>query len=85
MHASRLLAQVASSRSWGGQPSVKVGSVVRSSIIARRWGPGERIVFEPYTEEVFEESFEWIAQHHIFAEDGVGSGQYDRSTISFAQ
>jgi hypothetical protein len=51
----------------------------------RRWGPGERIVFEPYTREVFEESFEWIAQHHIFAEDGMGSGQYDRSTISFAQ
>jgi len=51
----------------------------------RRWGPGERIVFEPYTKEVFEESFEWIAQHHIFAEDGMGSGQYDRSTISFAQ
>src|SRR5213078_108058 len=25
----------------------------------RRWGPGERIVFEPYTREVFEQSFEW--------------------------
>ena len=23
----------------------------------RRWGPGERIVFEPYTKEVFEDSF----------------------------
>jgi hypothetical protein len=29
----------------------------------RRWGPGERLVFEPYTKEVYEESFEWIASH----------------------
>ena len=50
----------------------------------RRWGPGERIVFEPYTREVFEESFDWIAQHRIFADDAMGSGDYDRSTISFA-
>jgi len=50
----------------------------------RRWGPGERIVFEPYSREVFEESFGWIADHKIFAEDGMGSGDYDRATISFA-
>jgi ABC-type nitrate/sulfonate/bicarbonate transport system substrate-binding protein len=49
----------------------------------RRWGPGERIVFEPYSKEVFEESFDWIAKHEIFA-DGMGSGEYDRSIISFA-
>ena len=51
----------------------------------RRWGPGERIVFEPYTREVFERSFEWIGQHNIFPEAKMGSGDYDRSTISFAQ
>ncbi len=50
----------------------------------RRWGPGERIVFEPYSKEVFEESFEWIAEHNIFAEGAMGSGEYDRSTVSFA-
>jgi hypothetical protein len=50
----------------------------------RRWGPGERIVFEPYSKEVFEDSFEWIAEHKIFAEGGMGSGEYDRSTVSFA-
>jgi len=51
----------------------------------RRWGPGERIVFEPYTREVFEQSFEWIGQHRIFPEAKMGSGDYDRSTISYAQ
>jgi NMT1/THI5 like len=50
----------------------------------RRWGPGERIVFEPYSKEVFEQSFDWIAKHEIFAAGRMGSGDYDRSTISFA-
>ena len=50
----------------------------------RRWGPGERIVFEPYTREVYEESFRWIAAHKIFPEGGMGTGDYDRSVISLA-
>jgi ABC-type nitrate/sulfonate/bicarbonate transport system substrate-binding protein len=50
----------------------------------RRWGPGERIVFEPYSKEVFEQSFDWIAKHKIFSDGGMGPGDYDRSTISFA-
>ena len=50
----------------------------------RRWGPGERIVFEPYSKQVFEESFDWIAKHKIFADGAMGSGDYDGSTISFA-
>ena len=48
----------------------------------RRWGPGERIVFEPYTKEVFEESFEWIAAHRIFPEGKMGSGRYEEAVIS---
>jgi hypothetical protein len=48
----------------------------------RRWGPGERMVFEPYTKEVFEESFEWIAQRPIFAEGGMGSCDYEQATVS---
>ena len=27
---------------------------------------------------------DWIAEHEIFAEGRMGSGEYDRSTISFA-
>jgi hypothetical protein len=45
----------------------------------RRWGPGERIVFEPYTKEVFDETFQWIAEHGIFAETGMGSCRYEDS------
>ncbi len=50
----------------------------------RRWGPGERIVFEPYTREVYDQSFEWIARHEIFDEGRMGSGDYDSATVSFA-
>src|SRR6185437_14214469 len=44
----------------------------------RRWGPGERIVFETYTQEMYDETFDWIADHGIFAETGLGVGQYHR-------
>jgi ABC-type nitrate/sulfonate/bicarbonate transport system substrate-binding protein len=50
----------------------------------RRWGPGERIVFEPYTKEVFEQSFEWIAEHGIFPEGTMGSGKYEEACVSLA-
>ena len=50
----------------------------------RRWGPGERIVFEPYSKEVFEQSFEWIAQHEIFESGSMGSGRYDQSVVTLA-
>ena len=48
----------------------------------RRWGPGERLVFEPYTQEVFEETFRWIAEHGLFTEGAMGSGQYAQSTVT---
>jgi uncharacterized protein YndB with AHSA1/START domain len=50
----------------------------------RRWGPGERIVFEPYSKEVFEESFRWIANHGIFPEGEMGAGDYERAVLSLA-
>jgi hypothetical protein len=50
----------------------------------RRWGPGERIVFEPYTKEVYEETFKWIVDHGIFADSGMGSGNYEDAVIAAA-
>ncbi len=50
----------------------------------RRWGPGERLVFEPYTKEIFEESFEWIAARGIFPEGQMGAGNYEDAVISVA-
>ncbi len=50
----------------------------------RRWGPGERLVFEPYTKEVYQKSFEWIAAHNIFPEGNMGSARYEDATLSLA-
>jgi ABC-type nitrate/sulfonate/bicarbonate transport system substrate-binding protein len=50
----------------------------------RRWGPGERLVFEPYTKEAYEESFDWIARHQIFANGDMGNKQYENSVITLA-
>jgi len=51
-------------------------------IDTRRWGPGERIVFEPYTRQVFEETYDWIAEHRIFESGALGSRRYEDAVLS---
>jgi hypothetical protein len=48
----------------------------------RRWGPGERIVFEPYTKELFEETFKWIAEREIFERDVMGTCDFEASAVT---
>jgi hypothetical protein len=50
----------------------------------RRWGPGERLVFEPYTRETFDETFRWIAERGIFADTGMGTGKYESAIATVA-
>ncbi len=50
----------------------------------RRWGPGERIVFEPYSKQTFEDSFKWIAEREIFKGQDMGEGDYERSVYTLA-
>jgi hypothetical protein len=47
----------------------------------RRWGPGERLVFERYSKEVYEETFSWIARHGIFADGAMGAGNYEDAVL----
>ena len=54
-------------------------------IDTRRWGPGERIVFEPYTREVYEESFKWIAEREIFQPGTMGAGRFEEACVSLVQ
>jgi NitT/TauT family transport system substrate-binding protein len=48
----------------------------------RRWGPGERLVFEPYSKQTFEESFEWIERHGIFPRSEMGGGRYESAIFT---
>ena len=45
----------------------------------RRWGPGERLVFDTYTEDAYLRAREWIADHDIFAGGDLGSLSYRES------
>ena len=56
----------------------------RDQMDTRRWGPGERIVFETYTRESFDDSQRWIAEHKIFEEGKMGAGRYDESVVSLS-
>jgi ABC-type nitrate/sulfonate/bicarbonate transport system substrate-binding protein len=47
----------------------------------RRWGPGERLVFERYSKEVYEETINWIARHGIFADGAMGAGNYEDAVL----
>ena len=50
----------------------------------RRWGPGERLVFEPYSKQIFDASFEWIERHGIFPPGEMGSGTYESAIFAQA-
>lgn len=48
----------------------------------RRMGPGERLVFEPYTREVFERTHRWMDALDLFGEESRGRGGYRESVLS---
>ncbi|NNC42901.1 MAG: hypothetical protein HKO03_06660, partial [Acidimicrobiia bacterium] len=47
----------------------------------RRFGPGERIVFEPYTEEMYNSTHKWVEERDIFDADKVGHGTYRQAVV----
>jgi hypothetical protein len=55
-----------------------------AQIDTRRWGPGERVVFEQYSRQAFTQSFDWITKHAIFEPGAMGSGKYEDAVISLA-
>jgi hypothetical protein len=51
----------------------------------RLFGPGERIVFERYSREIFEISQQWIAERGIFEDGNLGDRDYSESIVSAAE
>ena len=53
----------------------------RDQVDVRAFGTGERIVFLPYTREVFTQTQQWIEAHRLF--DGVtGQAGYDEAVLA---
>ncbi|MDG2033451.1 MAG: hypothetical protein P8J29_05910 [Rhodospirillales bacterium] len=50
----------------------------------RRFGPGERIVFEPYSKDIFDGTREWVIERDIFRDVTVGLVEYEDAVLSAA-
>jgi hypothetical protein len=46
----------------------------------RRWGPGEPLVFEPYTKRSTMRRLSWDRRSRHFADSGMGTGNYDEGS-----
>ena len=53
----------------------------QDQVDVRAFGTGERIVFLPYTREVFTQTQQWIETHELFAE-AAGQAGYDEAVIA---
>jgi NitT/TauT family transport system substrate-binding protein len=50
-------------------------------IDTRRFGPGERIVFEPYPQAVFERTRRWVESWNLFPPEQKGTAGYDVAVV----
>jgi len=48
----------------------------------RRFGPGERIVFEPYTREMFERTHRWMESWELFDPSAAGVAEYESAVLT---
>jgi len=47
----------------------------------RMFGPGERLVFEPYPKEIFERTRRWIESWNLFPPEQTGNAGYESSVV----
>jgi NitT/TauT family transport system substrate-binding protein len=55
---------------------------LRDTVDVRRFGPGERLVFEPYTRDMFERTHRWMERWELFDESAVGRPGYEDAVIA---
>jgi NitT/TauT family transport system substrate-binding protein len=48
----------------------------------RRFGPGERIVFEPYTREMFEATHKWMIGWDLFTPEQAQAARYEEAVLA---
>jgi hypothetical protein len=52
-----------------------------SLVDVRLFGPGERVVFEPYTREMYEWTYRWTKQLDVFEEERTGQQSYEQAVL----
>ena len=55
---------------------------LRTAADVRRFGPGERIVFEPYTREMFERTHQWLARWQLFDAGATERPSYEQAVLA---
>jgi hypothetical protein len=56
----------------------------RALVDVRRFGPGERLVFEPYTQAMYDRTQAWIDERGIFPADQLAPARYSDAVIRVA-
>jgi hypothetical protein len=59
-----------------------VPETYRGQVDVRSFGTGERIVFLPYTREVFAATQEWVQGRHLFPELPGSPVSYDEAALA---
>jgi hypothetical protein len=57
-----------------------VPEAYRDRVDLAAFGPGERLVFEPYTADIYAHTQDWIAERNIFAPDQLHQRDYAEAT-----
>lgn len=55
---------------------------LRATADPRRFGPGERIVFEPYTREMFEQTHRWMISWELFTPEQAQQARYEEAVLA---
>jgi NitT/TauT family transport system substrate-binding protein len=53
----------------------------KALVDVRAFGPGERIVFEPYTQEVYEQTHRWMRKLELFPKEQLGEANYQTAVL----
>jgi NitT/TauT family transport system substrate-binding protein len=55
---------------------------LKAVVDVRRFGPGERIVFEPYTREVFDKTQHWMHTWDLFSAEQIAQSHYEEAVLA---
>ena len=53
----------------------------RSRVDVRAFSPGERLVFEPYTRELYEKTHRWMEDLQLFSAEQLGNADYSEAVL----
>lgn len=62
----------------------EIPAELHERIDVNAFGPGERIVFAPYSAEMYERTHNWVEERAIFAADKIGRAAYKDAALTLA-